>query len=265
MAITQKISNNMALSDQLRAVVEENKAQNMEYQNYVNTNNAIANNESIQDPNKNMINLENILIIEQKLRQITESINTMVDIKELCEDWWEITNQETMLMNLSSIFKELKFKEILKQVNHCECVTISIIYAINLHLKTPPTIILTLIKSLMLYAHQNFLILIKLILSRLPQDSRENVWAYSLQALIENKGFKKKKKFELFHVLNYDIEQQVKILMKICKGRLTAQQLSNENNISYDDLMKTDQFSINLFISPLAQTFLITVEEIIEK
>lgn len=100
-------------------------------------------------------------------------------------------------------------------------------------------------------------------MSRLPQDSRENVWAYSLQALIENKGFKKKKKIEVFNILSYDLEQQIKIIKKICKGRLTLQQLAKEKNLTQDELMKTDQFSINFYFSPLAQTFLILAEEIV--
>jgi len=94
-------------------------------------------------------------------------------------------------------------------------VTVSIVYVISLHLETPPKIILTLLKSLLLYAHQNFLIVIKLILSRLPQESRDNVWAHSLQMLIENKGFKKKKKIEMFAILNYNIDQQTTIIQRV--------------------------------------------------
>jgi hypothetical protein len=128
-------------------------------------------------------------------------------------------------MNLSRIFKEQKYKDTLKLVNLCECVTISMVYVISLHLETPPTIILTLLKNLLMYAHQNYLIIVKLILSRLPQESRDNVWAYTLKDLIESKNLKDKKKADLFKILAYSLSQQIKIIEKLCKGRLTLQQL----------------------------------------
>lgn len=221
-----------------------------------------------EDPtlqNKNVINLENILIIEKKLGEILDGINTMVEINLLCEDWWEITQEETMLMNLGNVFKEAKYKAILKRATLCECVTVSVVYVISLHLETPPTIILTLLKTLLVHVQQNFLIFIKLILSRLPQESRDNVWAHSLQLLVDSRGLKKRKKAELFALLNYNVGQMVAVITKLCEGRLTLQQLARDKNLSDSEMMESDQFSINFFFSPLAQTFLILAEEIVCK
>lgn len=118
---------------------------------------------------------------------------------------------------------------------------------------------------MLFYVHQNFFVFVKLILSRLPQESRDNVWAHSLQMLVENKGFKRKKKPELFALLNHNISQLVAITQKICEGRLTLQQLAKEKDMSDSQMMESDQFSINFFFSPLAQTFLILSEEIVMK
>lgn len=75
MSTTRPLNNmNMALSDQLKAVIEENKAKYKDYENYMNTNTEQINKKEPEpqmvDPNKNMINLENILLIEEKLKQI---------------------------------------------------------------------------------------------------------------------------------------------------------------------------------------------------
>jgi len=59
------------------------------------------------------------------------------------------------------------------------------------------------------------MVFIKLILTRLPQESRDNIWAHSLQMKVENKGFQKKKKPELFALLNHNISQLVVITKKI--------------------------------------------------
>jgi len=67
-----------------------------------------------QSMSKNMINLENVLLLEQKLTQINENIGKSTNVHELCEDWWEINQNETMLHNLGNVFKEPKYKSILK-------------------------------------------------------------------------------------------------------------------------------------------------------
>ena len=110
---------NMVISDQIKAVIEENKKkESQDLENYVNRE--IMPEKEQPDPNKNMINLENILIIEKKISEISDGINTMVEINLLCEDWWEVTQEETMLMNLGDVFKEPRYKAILKQATLCE-------------------------------------------------------------------------------------------------------------------------------------------------
>ena len=47
------------------------------------------------------------------------------------------------------------------------------------------------LKNLMFYTHQNFLVLIELIIRRLPPESVHNIWAHSLQAILLNKSSKK--------------------------------------------------------------------------
>lgn len=91
---------------------------------------------------KNMINLENILLIERKLTEINEGISMMEGISELCEDWWELSHEETMLQNLGNVFKEPKFKSILKISSLVEVAAISLCYWVSLHLETPPKSIL---------------------------------------------------------------------------------------------------------------------------
>lgn len=71
----------------------------------------------------------------------------------------------------------------------------------------------------------------------------------------------------MFALINYNITQQLEIIIKVCQGRLTLQQLAKDKDLSMSDsqLMQSEQFSINFFFSPLAQTFLILAEEIVTK
>jgi hypothetical protein len=50
---------------------------------------------------------------------------------------------------------------------------------------------LTHLKNLFFFSHQNFLVLIDVIIHRLPPESSHNIWAHSLQAILLNKSSKK--------------------------------------------------------------------------
>jgi hypothetical protein len=77
---------------------------------------------------KNMINLENVILLETKLLAIKEGLPKLDGIAELCEDWWEISHNETMLQNLGNVFKEPRYKAILKTAIAAEISVISIIF-----------------------------------------------------------------------------------------------------------------------------------------
>lgn len=44
---------------------------------------------------------------------------------------------------------------------------------------------------MLFYTHQNFLVLIDVIIHRLPPESSHNIWAHSLQAILLNKSSRK--------------------------------------------------------------------------
>ena len=54
-----------------------------------------------------------------------------------------------------------------------------------------PYAVLSHLKNLFFFTHQNFLVLIDVIIHRLPPESSHNIWAHSLQAILLNKSSKK--------------------------------------------------------------------------
>lgn len=76
--------------------------------------------------NKNMINLENILLLENKLSSLMVNLKNSDAICKLWEEWWELSQEETMLQNLGNVFKEPKFKLILKMSTILEVVSITL-------------------------------------------------------------------------------------------------------------------------------------------
>lgn len=66
--------------------------------------------QTLEDETKNMINLENIMLLEKKLCSILDAVESMDEVIPFCEDWWDLSQEETMLQNLGNVFKEPKYK-----------------------------------------------------------------------------------------------------------------------------------------------------------
>ena len=102
----------------------------------------------------NILNLENIKHLEDKLWSILEHYSSKSPpnlvlkdtISSLCEEWWEISQYEVTLQNMSSLFKDSLYKSCLKTSYICEVASITIAYTVNIHDQEPPLIVLTLLK-----------------------------------------------------------------------------------------------------------------------
>lgn len=122
------------------------------------------------------------------------------DVALLCEEWWEITH-ENNLNYLDRLFKDDATRRSLRMTIILQVISVTLCYALtseksaNLDrsqdfLPTFSSANLTLLKNLLFYTHQNFLVIVEVIISRLPSESTQNIWAHSLQAILLNKSSK---------------------------------------------------------------------------
>jgi hypothetical protein len=104
----------------------------------------------------------------------------------LCEEWWEITHEDN-LNYLDRLFKDETVRRAVRQSIILELLSVTVCYAITSEKSSTmtdesvlPAAILTNLKNLFFYSHQNFLVLIDVIIHRLPPESSHNIWAHSL-------------------------------------------------------------------------------------
>lgn len=117
----------------------------------------------------------------------------------LCEEWWEITHNDN-INYIDRLFKDEKVRRAVRQSIILELLSVTLCYAITSEKSSEPSpdpnshlheSTLTALKNLFFYTHQNFLVLIDVIIRRLPPESSHNIWAHSLQAILLNKSSKK--------------------------------------------------------------------------
>jgi hypothetical protein len=97
----------------------------------------------------------------------------------MSEEWWEITH-ENNLNYLDRLFKDEKVRRSVRQAIILQVISFTLCYSLTSERSTqfaehrPPLLTspaLTFLKNLMFYTHQNFLILIDVIIHRLPPES----------------------------------------------------------------------------------------------
>ena len=128
------------------------------------------------------------------------NVQKYADIALLCEEWWEITHDNN-INYLDRLFKDDNVRRSVRQGIILQVISITLCYSITSERSTQqaitkpntllPSGVSELFKNLLFYTHQNFLVLIDLIINRLPPDSVHNIWAHSLQAILLNKSSKK--------------------------------------------------------------------------
>ena len=138
---------------------------------------------------KQAINLEDLYIGEEKLWGILESLRYNSSVSFACEDYFEFLNM-TSLNSMENYFSHYDTKQALSNSNVLEIVsTMSVLVSVFKN-KLNSEGNITHLKNLIFNVHQNFLVMVKLILSRLPKEFESNMWATRLFAIVQNKQVK---------------------------------------------------------------------------
>jgi hypothetical protein len=139
------------------------------------------------ESNKQVINLEDLLTQEEKLWHILESLRFKNSPNFACEEYLDFLNVSS-IQNLENYFNsqlksEITFNNIL-EILSVMCVVIS---AIKQKMNDN---IMSHLKNLIYNVHQNYLILMNLVLERMPRELERNVWAIKLRTNINSKQVK---------------------------------------------------------------------------
>lgn len=132
--------------------------------------------------NKVPINIEDLLIQEERLWMILTCIRFGTDYSIAAEDYLEFSHI-TSIQSFDPFFNEKKIKEDLRinSINEYVSVMLSIMTLITNKLCE---VSITHIKNIIYYLHQNFLLIISIILSRIDKEYLDNVWGNKLKEIV---------------------------------------------------------------------------------
>lgn len=143
---------------------------------------------------KQLINLERLILREEKLSILHDSLIQDQNLGTSCNDYWEISNDEA-LWSVERLLKDSRTKKSMVDSIILESLAISLLIFCSSHIAdwTP---IANQLRNMIYFIHQNFLTLIDLVLSRLPLEAPSSGWVLTLKAVLKAKKVKTAKRSE---------------------------------------------------------------------
>ena len=150
---------------------------------------------------KEVINIEDILLFDEKFFEVNKAINIKSNISNECFEFINFYNQSSLYDKLETYFKDYQSKLIV----HCSIMLtifdIILIYHISFNLfffENNCNILSTLVKM----NHQSYLLICNYISNKVSSSEKENNWVKKLRNMLDNNinhlNIKNNKDFEMF-------------------------------------------------------------------
>ena len=179
------------------------------------SNGLIVSTDKPSDQPRFMVNLEDLVQLEEKLCRVIEGLKMYKSSAYDFEEWWMLTTGNT-LSKLYTLFRDQHVRKSIREAMILEVVSVSLAEFCFL-IGSPPSMMLTQVQTIMFYVHQNFLLILSFLLSRLPPDTAASSWTHNLQLLIQSKKVRKGKRIDNSDLMRHNNETISNIVKNVCR------------------------------------------------
>ena len=229
--------------------LDEDNNNNKDYKNIENNYIKNINNKNQNEENSAILNVEELLMIEEKLSSLINCLSNNNPCTEECFECLNFYFTTKLSKNINKYFINEKYLQIIKKIMNLILFSYILCYHISLNENIFPQFIATL-KGLFDYIH-NILILISKYFSNKIIEDCSNIWVKKLQNLIQGYDSTKKSANEIFDELSNLYFKLSNNLYPILLGKYNQKKLieiyNNINILSQNDLYKL--FIDNIYIN----------------
>ena len=226
------------------------------YNTNININNNIKNLKrtiSMYRQNKNsmMFNLEDLMILEERLNDITIALETNENIENNCFNFWNYYFNCSLYNLLEKIFKNKEDSNIVRLSINYELMSIMVCYEYAFEIEPKEDIIFSYLLELIDINHDNLIIICEYILTKIMPENKQNIWVLKLQEIIKLSKLPKNNKNEQDNYTQTPIEKisnNIKLIIKSLKNILSFPTNNNEILINFMETIDTKTYEeINEF------------------
>ena len=167
-----------------------NRTDNYFYNN-INNKNKMKNTKGklLQKQNNNnsmLLNIEDLLVLEERLNDIIYSLETNDNIENKCFNFWNYYFNCSLYNLLDKIFKNKEDSNIVRLSINYELISIMVCYEYSFEIDPNEQDIYLLLLELMDLNHNNLIIICEYILTKIIPENKPNIWVLKLQQIIKN-------------------------------------------------------------------------------
>ena len=194
---------------------------NTNYNNYYNKNNNNNNyRENNQKENSMLFNLEDLMVLEERLNDISIALESNRNIEKQCFNFWNYYYNCSLYKILEKIFQNEEDSNIITLSINYELMSIMICYEYSFQIDMYDEDLSLSLLELIYYNHNNLMIICEYILTKIAPENKDNIWVLKLQEIVKNSKSSEKKEI----TNNYYLTPINKIINNIKK---IIQQLNN--------------------------------------
>lgn len=131
------------------------------------------------------INLEDLMILEEKLTEAMTALEAKKFIQNECFEWWNYYFNCSLYNRIELMFKDARARHVVQMSIKFELLSLLISYDVssdNILL----TQILVMIQAILNLNHCNLIVICEYVLSRISEDNLDNIWVFKLRNLVNS-------------------------------------------------------------------------------
>ena len=152
--------------------------------NLNNTKNSIIDNS--QKDNSMLFNLEDLMVLEERLNDIIFALQTIKNIDKKCFNYWNYYYNCSLYKIIEKIFINEEDSNIIRLSINYELMSIMVCYEFSYQLDIANEDICLLLLELIYINHDNLMIICEYILTKISSENKDNIWVLKLQELVNN-------------------------------------------------------------------------------
>ena len=196
------------------------------YSNNNNSRNIQSNRTNLEKSNSMMFNLEDLMVLEEKLNDIIISLESKDNIENKCINFWNYYYNCSLYNLLEKIFKNEEDSNIVRLSINYKLLSIMVCYEFSFQINESDQEIYLLLLELMDLNYDNLMIICEYILTRIDPVNKQNIWVLKLEQKIrKNKDentYIKKTSQNSIEKIDYNINSIKKKLKNILLNYTTV-------------------------------------------
>ena len=139
-----------------------------------------------QKENSMLFNLEDLMVLEERLNEITYAIESNTYIEKKCFNFWNYYYNCSLYKILEKIFPNEEDSDIIRLSINYELMSIMICYEFSFQKEQIDEDLSIFLLELIFLNHNNLMIICEYILTKISPENKDNIWVLKLQELVNN-------------------------------------------------------------------------------